>query len=72
MTKINPLKQTSFNSGHKHFYRNSSKFTTYNSGHHHKLNKKKKLAMPSGADGHTHKLLKKLKGARKKHGNNNY
>lgn len=63
IAKLFPLRQTSFNSGHKHFWRESNKFTTYNSGHKHKLNKSKRLAMSSGS-GHTHKLLIKLKGKR--------
>lgn len=61
MPTKNPLKQTSFNSGHKHFYKDINKFTTYNSGHKHRINKKKKLAMPGGLDMHTHRLLNKLK-----------
>lgn len=67
MPKEFPLRQTSTNSGHKHFYRDNNIFTTYNSGHHHKVNIKKKLAMPAGKDLHPHKLLRKLKGSRNKY-----
>lgn len=72
MGKLSPLRQTSINSGHKHFYRDNNKFTTFNAGHKHRLNKKKKLAMSGGTDKHTHKLLKKLKGMRNNHGNHHY
>ncbi len=60
--RLFPLRQTSIDSGHKHFWRENSKFTSYNSGHKHRLNKSKKLAMPAGSNNHTHKLLRKLKG----------
>ena len=65
MTTKNPLRQTTFNSGHKHFYNDINNFTTFNSGHKHKINKSKKLAMPAGLDNHTHQLLRKLKGSRR-------